>query len=222
MSARDRFDLSVYLVLGPDDCRHQGLEAVVAAALAGGATCVQLREKYLPAAEYLDLARALLPKLERAGVPLVVNDRVEEALVLGAAAGRVAVHVGQGDMPVAEVRERLGPVPILGLSVRTPDEAGAVPEGLVDHLGVGPVYATATKANAPDPIGPDGLAAVRAVTGLPLVGIGGITAARAPEVIAAGAQGVAVVSAIAGAQDPEAATRQIVQAVRAASVSTSE
>ncbi len=221
MSVRDRFDLSVYLVVGRGDCRHHGLEAVVAAALAGGATCVQLREKHLSASEYLDLARTLLPRLERAGVPLVVNDRVEEALALGAASGRVAVHVGQGDMPVAEVRERLGPVPILGLSVRTPEEAGAVPEDLVDHLGVGPVYATATKANAPAPIGPEGLAAVRAVTGLPLVGIGGVTAARAPEVIAAGAQGVAVVSAIACAEDPEAATREIVQAVRAASVPTS-
>jgi thiamine-phosphate pyrophosphorylase len=212
MSGGD-LDLSVYLVLGQADCRHHALDAVVEAALAGGATCVQLREKHLGAEAYLELARRLLPSLDRAGIPFVVNDRVEEALTLGAAEGRVAVHLGQGDMPVAEARDRLGPTPVLGLSVRTPEEAVAVPDGLVDHLGVGPAYATTTKDSAPTPIGPRGLAAVRAVTSLPLVGIGGITAARAPEIVAAGAQGVAVVSAIAGAEDPEAATREIAEAV---------
>ncbi len=216
MNARASFDLSVYLVVGRDDCRRHGLEAVIDAALAGGATLVQLREKHLPPADYLELARALLPRLEAAGVPLVVNDRVEEALALGADEGRVGVHVGQGDLPVRQVRARLGPAAVLGLSVRRPEEAAAAPAGLVDHLGVGPVFATATKANAPDPIGPEGVAAVRAVTDLPLVGIGGITAARAGAVIAAGAQGVAVVSAIAGQADPAAATAEIARAVAAA------
>jgi thiamine-phosphate pyrophosphorylase len=209
-------DLSVYLVVGQGDCRHRDLDAVVAGALEGGATLVQLREKTLSAEDYLALARRLLPRLEAAGVPLVVNDRVAEALALGAGEGRVAVHVGQADMPVAAVRERIGPDCVLGLSVRLPEEAAAVPAGIVDHLGVGPVYATATKANAPDPIGPEGVSAVRAVTDLPLVGIGGITAERAPDVIAAGAQGVAVVSAIAGAEDPAAATRRVAERVAAA------
>jgi thiamine-phosphate pyrophosphorylase len=209
-------DLSVYLVIGRGDCRAFGLEETVARALGGGVTLVQLREKELPARDYLDLARALLPALDAAGLPLVVNDRVEEALELGAAAGRVALHVGQQDMPVREVRARIGPDCVLGLSVRTPEEAAAVPEGVVDHLGVGPVYATTTKANAPDPIGPEGLAAVRAVTPLPLVGIGGITVARAPDAIAAGADGVAVVSAIAGSDDPQAAAAGFATAVSAA------
>ena len=213
MTARQAFDLSVYLVLGHGDCRHHGLEEVVAAALRGGATLVQLREKNLPAQDYLELARSLLPLLDRASVPLVVNDRVEEAVALGAADGKVGLHVGQNDLPAAEVRARVGPRPFLGLSVRRPEEAMAAPLEAVDHLGVGPVYATTTKANAAAPIGPAGVAAVRAVTSLPLVGIGGITVEQAPEVIAAGAQGVAVVSAIAGSDDPQSATARLAQAV---------
>ncbi|WP_119166463.1 thiamine phosphate synthase [Algihabitans albus] len=213
MSARQTLDLSVYLVLGRSDCRRHGLEEVVARALAGGATLVQLREKELPAHDYLELARSLLPLLEKAGVPLMINDRVEEAVVLGAAEGKVGLHVGQGDQPALEVRARVGHRPFLGLSVRRPEEAMAAPVEAVDHLGVGPVYATTTKANAAAPIGPAGVAAVRAVTALPLVGIGGITIDRAPEVIAAGAQGVAVVSAITGSDDPEAATARLARAV---------
>ena len=216
MTARQAFDLSVYLVLGRGDCRRHGLEDVVAAALSGGATLVQLREKDLPAQDYLELARSLLPLLDRAGVPLVVNDRVEEAVALGAADGKVGLHVGQDDLPATEVRKRVGPRPFLGLSVRRPAEALAAPSEAVDHLGVGPVYTTTTKADAAAPIGPEGVAAVRAVTAQPRVGIGGLTVERAPEVVAAGAQGVAVVSAIAGNDDPEAATAAFARAVRGA------
>ncbi|MGP1255321.1 MAG: thiamine phosphate synthase [Kiloniellales bacterium] len=214
MSARPAVDLSVYLVLGRNDCRHHGLEEVVARALAGGTTLVQLREKELPASDYLELARSLLPLLDRAGVPLIVNDRVEEAVALGAIDGKVGVHVGQDDQPAAEVRKRIGPQAVLGLSVRRPEDAVAAPAEALDHLGVGPVYTTTTKANAAAPIGPEGVAAVRAVTALPLVGIGGITVERAPEVIAAGAQGVAVVSAIAGSNNPETATADFARAVQ--------
>ena len=214
MSARPAVDLSVYLVLGRNDCRHHGLEEVVARALAGGTTLVQLREKELPASDYLELARSLLPLLDRAGVPLIVNDRVEEAVALGAIDGKVGVHVGQDDQPAAEVRKRIGPQAVLGLSVRRPEDAVAAPAEALDHLGVGPVYTTTTKANAAAPIGPEGVAAVRAVTALPLVGIGGITVERAPEVIAAGAQGVAVVSAIAGSNNPETATADFTRAVQ--------
>lgn len=216
MSARPTLDLSVYLVLGRKDCRRHGLEEVAARALAGGATLVQLREKDLSTEDYLDLARSLLPLLERAGIPLIVNDRVEEAVALGAIDGRVGVHVGQDDQPAAEVRRRIGPRAVLGLSVRRPEDALAAPAEALDHLGVGPVYTTTTKADAAAPIGPEGVAAVRAVTALPLVGIGGITVERAPEVVAAGAQGVAVVSAIAGKDDPEAATAAFARAVRGA------
>jgi len=206
---RPAFDLSLYLVVGPADCRGRPLEQVVAAALAGGVTLVQLRDKTASEAEFLALGRALLPLCRAAGVPLIVNDHLEAALALGAE----GLHLGQDDSAVAEARTRLGPDRLLGVSAGSPAELAAVPQELVDYLGVGPVHATGSKADAGAAIGPEGVAAVRVLTDLPLVGIGGLTAARAPAVIRAGARGVAVVSAIAGAEDPEAAARELRRAV---------
>lgn len=209
---RPAFDLSVYLVVGPADCAGRTLGEVVSRALAGGATLIQLRDKNARDRDFLEFGRALLPLCRAAGVPLIVNDRLEAALALQAD----GLHLGQDDMDAAEARDRLGPDRLLGLSAGNRQELSRVPQGLVDYLGVGPVYATGSKADAGDAIGCDGIAAMRALTALPLVGIGGITAARAQEVIRAGAQGVAVVSAIAAAEDPEAAARALKAAVAAA------
>ena len=175
----------------------------------GGAGGVQLRDKTLPDAEFAVLARDLLPRLRAEGAQLVVNDRVDVAIAIGAE----VLHVGQSDGDPAEIRRRIGPGMILGLSVETEEHVSAVPD-CVDYLGVGPVYATASKPDHATPIGHAGFAAIVARTGLPCLAIGGITARDAAPVRAAGGAGLAVVSAISRAADMEAAARDLVQAWR--------
>ncbi len=206
---RRRFDLSLYLVTDRAMCAGLGLERVVAEAVAGGVTLVQLRDDASPAGELVELARRVRSLLEPSGVPLVVNNRLDVAV----AAGAEGAHVGQGDLPAADARRRLGPGAILGLSVTDPAQLPGVDPALVDYLGVGPVFATATKADAAPAMGLDGLAAVRAATDLPIVAIGGIGLANAAAAIRAGADGVAVVSAICAAPDPRGAAATLARAV---------
>jgi thiamine-phosphate pyrophosphorylase len=201
------FDLTLYLVIGSDVTRGRPLDQVVAAAVRGGVTLVQLREKALGDAELVEAARALKGRLAPLGVPLILNDRVEAAKAAGAA----GVHLGQDDLDAARAREILGPDGLIGVSAGTPEEAARVDKGLADYVGIGSVYATATKPDAGPPIGIAGLGALAAsLRPLPVVAIGGIGAREAAEVMAGGAaQGIAVVSAICGAQDPEAAARAL-------------
>ena len=154
---------------------------------------------------FADQAKALLALLRPLGIPLIVNDRVEIARWVGAD----GVHVGQDDTDPRIVREQMGPDAIIGLSAGTPQEFAAVPPGVVDYLGVGPVYATGTKPDHDPPLGIDGLAALVRIAPLPTVAIGGIGLANAAAVRASGVDGIAVVSAICAAQDPEAAARQL-------------
>jgi thiamine-phosphate pyrophosphorylase len=158
--------------------------------------------------------RALVALLRPQKIPLIVNDRADVAV----AADADGVHIGQKDLSARDVRAIVGPERIVGLSVGSPQEFAASAEDLpfVDYLGVGPVRATATKADAGAAIGIAGVRAVQALTRLPVVAIAGIDAALAGELIRAGADGVAVVSAICAAADPRAATRAIAQAVAAA------
>jgi len=212
------FDPSVYLVIGSADIRTgSDLEAVAVAAARGGARLVQLREKGACLQRTVELARALKRLLQPLGVPLIVNDRAEAVL----AADADGLHVGPGDLPVLSARLAIGRHRILGASAGTLDELRAIDElDAVDYLGAGPVYATATKADAGAAIGPEGLWTLKAgmTHDLPIVGIGGITADNAADCIKAGAHGVAVVSAIAGASDPGAAARRIRDAVESAQV----
>lgn len=206
--------LGTYLITDRTLCGARGVEAAVRAALAGGVSMVQLRDPRAKTRRLLEDARGLLALLRPAGVPLIVNDRVDVAL----AAGADGVHVGQEDMSARDARALLGPGKILGLSISSLEElersADALP--LVDYLGVGPIFATGTKPDAAAPMGVQGLAAVAERTQLPLVAIGGLHAGNAPQVVRAGATGVAVVSAICAAHDPEAATRELARAVAAA------
>lgn len=207
------FDLSLYLVLGSADCAGRPLAEVAAAAAAGGVTLVQLREKHAPTQRVAELARALIAALAPHGVPLIVNDDLEATLASGAA----GLHVGQDDLTPAEVRRRLPPDRLLGLSVGNAAEAERADPALVDYLGLGPVFATPTKDDAGRPLGLEGLAALRRlVAGFPAVAIGGIKAESAAAVLGAGVEGVAVVSAIAGAEDPEAAARRLHRALESA------
>lgn len=202
--------LALYFVTPEPDARTLDL---VAAALAGGATCVQLRSKHLDDGPCLELARRLAALCRAAGALFLLNDRVDVAL----AAGADGVHLGQTDLPVAEARRILGPGAVIGVSVETEVEAQAALAGGATYLATGPVYATATKADAGDPYGPAVVARIRAVApGAPLVAIGGIGPGRAAPCIAAGADGVAVVAAIASAPDPAAAARALRAEVEAA------
>jgi thiamine-phosphate pyrophosphorylase len=197
-------DLDLYLVTDSRLCGRRGLLATVAAAVAGGVTLVQLREPGVSTRELCRLGSALQEVLADARVPLIVNDRVDVALAVGAA----GVHLGQSDLDVLTARRLLGDELVIGLSVSTPQqvaEAGRLPHGTVDHLGVGPVFATATKPEAAHPLGLAGTAALRSAASLPCVAIGGIGPTNVQQVRATGVDGVAVVSAICAADDATAA-----------------
>ena len=204
------FDPSLYLIVGSADLRSGvDLETVAVAAVQGGVTLVQLREKDAPLAEVVALARALKARLAPLGVPLIINDSAEAVL----AADADGLHLGQDDMPALAARMAIGRRRILGVSAGTLLEARVEGLDVADYVGAGPVYGTATKADAGDPVGPEGIRELHGFLGIPLVAIGGVTAGNAAALIAAGADGVAVVSAICGAADPQAADRAIRRAV---------
>jgi thiamine-phosphate pyrophosphorylase len=172
-------------------------------AVRGGATAVQVRLKDAPPRDVLALARTLVSALP---VPVLVNDRVDVALAAGAA----GAHLGQDDPPLDALRSRVPPGFLLGLSVGSETEAARVRFWDADYWSIGPCYATAHKSDAGPPLGPNGFAAVaRLAPGVPVIGIGGITAQNAGAIIAAGASGVAAIGAIWDASDPEAAARAI-------------
>ena len=185
--------------------RGRALTDIVAAAVRGGATMVQLREKDAGTREFLELARALKALLTPLGVPLVINDRVDIAL----AANADGVHVGQTDMPLADVRQIVGPDKFIGLSTSKAEYILRADAQAADYLGIGPVYAQQTKPGTATPHGVEGFRALRALTNKPVMAIGGIKASNSAPIIAAGADGLAVVSAIVADDDPEAAARKI-------------
>lgn len=173
-------------------------------AVRGGATAVQVRMKQTSARDLLALTRRLVGALP---VPVLVNDRVDVALAAGAA----GAHLGQDDPPLGALRGRVPPGFLLGTSVGSRAEAARALGWDADYWSVGPCFATAHKADAGSPLGPDGFATLArlAPSGVPVLGIGGITAHNAAAIVAAGASGVAVIDAIWEARDPEAAARAI-------------
>jgi thiamine-phosphate pyrophosphorylase len=198
-------DLALYLVTDPDLGGDRPLLQIVEAALSGGATAVQLRDKRASPADLLELGREMHRICRRHAAALLVNDRADIALALSSD----GVHLGSEDLPPIEARRLLPPPFRLGVSAASVSEARAAQEAGADYLGVGPIFATSTKADAGAPIGVECLAGIVAAVRIPVVGIGGITAANCASVIAAGAAGVAVVSAILASEDPEAAARQL-------------
>lgn len=207
---RPPVDLRVYAVLDPTRCRNRSPAAMAAAAARGGATLIQLRDKDTRTCRAIDTARAVLAVLEPFDCPLLVNDRVDVAL----AAGAQGVHLGQDDMTPADARRLLGARATIGATVHHAGEADRLDARIVDYAGIGPVFATGSKADAEAPIGIDGLAALiararQARPGFPCCGIAGIDHANAATVIAAGADGVAVIADIFMADDVEAATRRL-------------
>jgi thiamine-phosphate pyrophosphorylase len=204
VTARPALDLSLYLVTDTAQCGEKGLATTVRDAVAAGVTVVQLRDSESSDAEFVELGRLLKSILRRSDVPLILNDRVH----LVEAVGADGAHVGQGDLDVGEARALLGPAAYLGLSANTAEQVqAALRHGdALDYLGLGPVWPTGSKADAAPALGPERLAELVAASTWPCVAIGGITTERAAQVRAAGAAGVAVISAICGQPDVAQAT----------------
>ncbi|WP_159902919.1 thiamine phosphate synthase [Salinirussus salinus] len=205
-------EFDTYLVTQASLSEGRSTPEVVAAAIEGGVDVVQVREKDTPARERLAVAREVREQTRAAGVPLIVNDRVDIAV----AAEADGVHLGDGDLPVAAAREQLGEDALIGRSVSTPGAAREAERAGADYLGVGAVYATGSKEDIDDEEYEVGLERVREVAeavDIPFVGIGGVTPENAAEVVAAGADGVAVITAITAAENPVRATRKLGEAV---------
>ena len=203
--------LRLYMVTDQSSAGKRTLMDVVAAAVQGGVTCVQLREKQLNTRDFLAQAMMLKTLLAPQKIPLVINDRIDVALACGAQ----GVHLGQSDMPVLQARQLLPPEVFIGWSVETMEDVARSASLPVDYLGVSPIHVTPTKTDTQKPWGLNGLRQVRSATALPLVAIGGVHAANARSMLLAGADGLAVVSALCAAQDPcaaAAALRKIIDA----------
>jgi thiamine-phosphate pyrophosphorylase len=201
-------DPTLYVILDRAAARGRDLDDILAATLEGGCRMVQLREKEWPSGRLLPLAERLRDRCRRAGVTFVVNDRVDLAVAVGAD----GVHLGQDDLPPRVARPLLRPGMILGRSTHTVEQATRARDDAADYIAVGSMFETATKPDF-ELVGPDLLRRIRPLTTRPLVGIGGITHDNVADVIRAGADGVAVVSAVCGAPDPAAATRRFLVAI---------
>lgn len=199
-------DLSLYLVLDPDLCGGAaGMVSTAKAAAENGATVVQLRAPSWKKKQWLETARALKAVLAPLGVPLIINDQIDVALAVDAD----GVHIGQDDLPPAETRRLIGPGKLLGVSVSDFAELAAVPTEGVDYIGIGPIQSTATKPDAGAATGVSGFQALAAAAKWPKVAIGGIKLSHCAPLFAAGADGVAVVSAICGQPDPAKAAAEL-------------
>lgn len=212
--SRKTFVPGVYLVTDTALCGSRGVVETVRAAVAGGVRTVQIREKDATAADFYQLV-VRTSELVGDQAAIVVNDRLDVYLAARAAGARVhGIHLGQSDLPVAVARAIVGDDAIIGLTANAVDhfsQVALLPERTVDYLGVGVIRATATKADHPAPIGVDGFASIAAATDLPCVAIGGVTLKDVSVLRWAQAAGVAVVSAICAAADPQRAAAGFVK-----------
>ena len=195
----------VYIVTDQASCLHHSLEAVVSEAARAGVCLVQLREKTIDTRSFLNKALTLKSILEPFRIPLIINDRVDIAL----ASGANGVHIGQSDMPYKTARRLMGPDSIIGLSVETWEDVITAQDLSVDYIGVSPVFSTPTKTDTKEPWGIAGLERIKAYSRHPLVAIGGINLSNTARIIRAGADSIAVVSAICSAENPFEATRRL-------------
>ncbi len=204
-NSQKKFDLSLYLVTARSLAHGRDLECIVREAVMGGVTMVQLREKNISKDEFIDAAISMKKVLMPFNIPLIINDNIEVALSSGAD----GIHIGQSDMPCTEARNILGEKKIIGLSVENMSQIIEANELDVDYIGLSPAFSTQTKKDTSKPFGLDGIKDAMKVTGHPAVAIGGINRDNAADVIAAGVDGIAVVSAICGSHDPGSAAREL-------------
>lgn len=198
-------DYSLYLVTDRSLSKGRSTAEIVAAAVAGGVSCIQLREKSCGTREFLNEALALQPLLKSRDIPLIINDRLDIALAIEAD----GVHLGQSDMPIGMARKIAGDSLIIGISAESVDDALRAEQEGADYIGISPVFSTPTKTDIAPPLGLEGVRQIRALVDIPLVGIGGIHSDNAESVLAAGADGIAVVSAIVSAADPAGAAKKL-------------
>ena len=202
-------DYSLYLVTDQGLARGGSTLEIVKAAVSGGVSCVQLREKECPTLEFIEQAMAIKKFLSAEGIPLIINDRLDVAQAINAD----GVHLGQTDMPLDMARAIVQDSMIFGISAESLEDAVEAEKGGADYLGVSPIYATPTKTDTAPPLGLQGLRQIRAAVNIPLVGIGGLNRDNAAEAIRNGADGIAVVSAIVSAGDPQAAAAELNQLI---------
>ena len=198
-------DVSLYVITDSRIAKGRDQVELIAKAIAGGATVVQLRDKEMPARDQLEMGRRLRDVTRSTRTTLIVNDRVDLALAIDAD----GVHLGQDDLPPSAARALLGHDRIIGVSVGNPAQFELVRREGADYIGTGPLAATGTKGDAGAAIGTAGIRAVREITNLPMVAIGGVNRENAAGALAAGANGIAVISAVLGADDPEVAAREL-------------
>jgi thiamine-phosphate pyrophosphorylase len=202
----------IYLVTDRGLCNDRALEDVVMQAVQGGVAYVQLREKDISTRLFVEEARRIKKVLDHRKIPLIINDRIDVALASGAA----GVHIGQEDMPYETARKLMGKSAIIGLSVETWEDVEASQKLDVSYIGVSPVFATSTKTDTKTPWGLEGLKRIKAFSRHPLVAIGGVNESNASEVVKAGADCLAVVSAICSAANSETAALKLNAVVNAA------
>jgi thiamine-phosphate pyrophosphorylase len=198
-------DLLLYLCTDRIISLGRPITETVEAVIAGGVTMIQIREKETSTREFYDIARSVQAITQNRHIPLVINDRLDIALAIGAE----GLHIGQSDLPLREARRIAGKDMFIGVSVSTVEEALAAEADGADYLGAGAVFPTGSKADAGEAIGLDGLAAICKAVRIPVVGIGGVALPNAPGVLKNGAIGVAVISAILSQPDIHAAARSL-------------
>lgn len=207
---RPIIDLSVYLVLDPDLCGGaQGMIDTTRAAVQSGVRCVQLRAPHWKKRALVECGRALKTVLSGTNAALIINDHADVCLAVNAD----GLHIGQDDLSPADARAIIGNDKVLGLSVSDEQELAEVDSSLIDHLGIGPIYQTSTKTDASPELGIEGFAQLAARKPCPVVAIGSVKTPIVGELMHAGADGVAVVSAICGQKDPAAAAKALVEEV---------
>ncbi len=206
------WDFSLYVITAEVPEKKRSHLSVAEASAKGGATIIQLREKIRDFKEIVKIGKAIKSISDAKDIPLVINDYLEVALEVDAA----GLHVGQSDIFIAEARKKMSYNKVIGVSASNLNEALLAVEAGADYLGVGPIFPTPSKEDAAEPIGLKGLTKIRNQVNIPIVAIGGIDLKNVVDVIRAGADGVAVISAVAGVEDMEKATFEFLEKIKKA------
>lgn len=204
-----QFDLRLYLVTDSNLTKGKSLEHIVEQAVLGGVTMVQLREKEADTKDFYHTALRLKKCLSKYKIPLIINDRIDIALACDAE----GIHIGQNDMPCDIARKILGPNKIIGLSVDSIDDVKAANTMDIDYIGISPIFNTPTKSNTAPPFGLEGVKKAMLLTHHPAITIGGIQIHNAKEVMQTGVNGIAVVSAIISAEQPQLAAKELLNII---------
>ncbi len=202
---RRKFDPTLCLVTDRKLSLGRPIPLIVEEAVRGGVTLVQLREKESSTRDFLDLAKEVKGVLTPLGVPLIINDRMDIALAVGAA----GIHVGKTDMPVSVLRQHMGPEALIGISVESLEDARAANAMDIDYMGISPVFTTATKRELTTGLGLEGVRAISTLSRVPTLAIGGINIHNIASVLEAGAAGAALISALCGAENPGKASAEL-------------